>query len=585
MLPQKPSGDAPKSELKIFERLAAECPDDWTIIHSLGITNHKNKVWAEADFVVINQAGVLVIEVKGGAIRREDGDWFQNDLRIKESPIEQAKNASFALIELLHGKGLGKGGWIDSAVLFPDVLFSVDSSDVHAARIGDAKALDGSIADWITGVQRHYSEAHGRGGDDLTGVSAAGRSAIVDALAGDFELRPTISAAAGDARREMIRFTQEQEEMLHTAEDNPRALFDGGAGTGKTVLALQRAVDAGKDGSKVLLLCFNKGLVRSLADQLSGNDAVDVFHFHGLIDHILDLAQKERPEHVAGDYFDTVLPELAIEALVELDDPPLYDYLVVDEAQDLLYGAALDVFELVLRGGLTDGRWCFFRDSGQDIYGKETAEAEARLLDAHPAKSTLRRNCRNTGPIANFTASRSCRDPSATPPVARPQVQIFEFDEESDQKKAAGRVLTEWIKDGIDPGSIVVLSKKKRDGGVFSDGLPPGVPAPLEDLAKDGETQNPKAIRFSTIHSFKGLEADAVLLLNLGDPDDEVNKKLLYVGLSRARLLLAAGVSVRNRARVEELVAGLDSIPGALERAQAGSRDVRAGKGIPIEDV
>jgi hypothetical protein len=29
----------------------------------------------------------------------------------------------------------------------------------------------------------------------------------------------------------------------------------------------------------------------------------------------------------------------------------------------------------------------------------------------------------------------------------------------------------------------------------------------------------------------------------------------------------------------------LDSIPGAPERAQVGSREVRAGKGIPIEDV
>lgn len=554
MLPQKPSGDAPKSELKIFERLAAECPDDWTVIHSLGITNHKSKVWAEADFVVINQAGVLVIEVKGGAIRCEDRKWFQNDAHLSESPIEQAKDASFALIDLLRGKGLTRTGWIDSAVLFPDVLFNVDSSGIDPARIGDAKSLDGSIADWISSVQKHYSEEHAKSGTRHADVSSAGQSAIVNALAPDFELRPSLAASTADARREMIRFTDEQQELLELAEENSRALFDGGAGTGKTVLALQRAADAAAAGSRVLLLCYNKGLVRSLAEQMAGHEGVDVFHFHGLIDHILQLAGKPLPEPGEGDFFDEELPAAAIEALVEMDDPPLYDYLVVDEAQDLLHPAALDVFELVLRGGLDEGSWCFFRDSGQDIYGKETAEAEQRLLDAHPAKKQLRRNCRNTGPIARFTASCSAREPSKTLPVAGPEVRVFEFDEKLDQKKAAGRILTEWIKDGIDPGSIVVLSANVREKGPFADGLPPGVPAPLEDLAKNGEEQNPGAIRFSTIASFKGLEADAILLLNVGDPDDELNQKLLYVGLSRARLLLAAGVSVRNRDRLGELV-------------------------------
>lgn len=55
------------------------------------------------------------------------------------------------------------------------------------------------------------------------------------------------------------------------------------------------------------------------------------------------------------------------------------------------------------------------------------------------------------------------------------------------------------------------------------------------------------AIRFSTIHSFKGLEAEAVLLLSVGDLASEENRDLLYVGLSRARLLLAVGVPEGQR--------------------------------------
>jgi hypothetical protein len=52
--------------------------------------------------------------------------------------------------------------------------------------------------------------------------------------------------------------------------------------------------------------------------------------------------------------------------------------------------------------------------------------------------------------------------------------------------------------------------------------------------------------------------------------------------LARSLLSVAIDAADPEESHVHTL---LSAIPGALERAQAGSRELRAGKGIPIEDV
>ena len=51
---RRPQLDRPPSEAerRIFEHLKSETPDSWIALHSLGLTRHRRKPWAEADFVV-----------------------------------------------------------------------------------------------------------------------------------------------------------------------------------------------------------------------------------------------------------------------------------------------------------------------------------------------------------------------------------------------------------------------------------------------------------------------------------------------------------------------------------------------------
>src|SRR3954468_22967166 len=86
-----------RAEGIVYERLRDETPDDWFAVHSVGLTSHDRKPWAELDFVVVGPFGVLCLEVKGGRITVEEGHWFTNGAPLKESPFRQAGSGSAAL--------------------------------------------------------------------------------------------------------------------------------------------------------------------------------------------------------------------------------------------------------------------------------------------------------------------------------------------------------------------------------------------------------------------------------------------------------------------------------------------------------
>ena len=67
-----------------------------------------------------------------------------------------------------------------------------------------------------------------------------------------------------DDDRELLRLTEQQFAVLDRLRRQRRVSISGGAGTGKTVLALEKARRLAREGSGVLLTCFN----RPLADNL-----------------------------------------------------------------------------------------------------------------------------------------------------------------------------------------------------------------------------------------------------------------------------------------------------------------------------
>ena len=69
---------------------------------------------------------------------------------------------------------------------------------------------------------------------------------------------------------EIRQFTEQQFGALEKMDTNKRVIFDGPAGTGKTVLALEAARRGHAAGRRVLLMCFNNALAAWLREQAAG---------------------------------------------------------------------------------------------------------------------------------------------------------------------------------------------------------------------------------------------------------------------------------------------------------------------------
>ena len=149
----------------------------------------------------------------------------------------------------------------------------------------------------------------------------------------------------------------------------------------------------------------------------------------------------------------------------------------------------------------------------------------------------LTQNCRNTREIALATSILSGVKPAETLVVDGPDVVEEWGSDPKELQKCVTRVLREWLDRGVDPQQITILSPRSYERSLLASIDPSRLPRRLVDVTK-GETPDDRRIQFSTIAGFKGLEADAVLLIDLDDLVDPDTRALLYVGASRAKTLM-----------------------------------------------
>jgi superfamily I DNA/RNA helicase len=218
--------------------------------------------------------------------------------------------------------------------------------------------------------------------------------------------------------------------------------------------------------------------------------------------------------------------------------------LVVDEAQDLLEEDYLDVFDLLLKGGLAGGRWLFFGDfERQAIYvadgGLGAQQALEALSDRSPShvKFSMRINCRNAEPIAETLVITSGLEPGykrVLQDIEGSDVDPLFYSSPADQAAHLAAAITN-LRETFRLGEIVVLSMRSDETSCahhFSASATRTQLAPIRQV-QDGQT-----IPYASIHAFKGLEAPAVIITDIESLDDEKARALLYVGMSRARIRL-----------------------------------------------
>lgn len=543
MIPTVISGETESAaERRLFGKIRDELSDDWSVLHSLGMAVHARKPWAEIDFVIVGPPGVYCLEVKGGRIARTHSVWTTTNRdghtrALKESPFAQVGSASAALYKYMIGRMPGRELIAGYGVATPDVRFTITGPDIIKAIVYDEADLAEPFKHYVERLTDYWNSRLTRPGREANVLDAPHRSSIVSALCGDFDLRPSLRARVGKAQDELARLTAGQLQVFDGLRENQRVVVRGGAGTGKTFLAFEEARRLAHDGLSVLYTCFNRRLAEFLAPGAANIPKLKVVHLHGLMAEVIAKAglKSRLPNAQSQDLFDVFYPELCLEALLSGAGPE-FDSLVIDEGQDLLLDSYVDVFEGLLTAGLKDGRWRVFLDPYQDIFDNRGSKGLARFLASGPTQYRLSVNCRNTAPVATAASLVSGAPLDLVLCLEGPEVVQEWYDNQVQQRHAVSKAVRNWISQGIRPIEIVILSPRRLENSCLATGLI-SVPAPLADIA--GENSGSGAVRFSTLHAFKGLESTAVALVDIEDIETLRGAAAVYVGASRARALLA----------------------------------------------
>jgi hypothetical protein len=517
MYPQRLPDDASASERPIFNALQ-QLSDPWRVFHSVAWQSRRNgrQGDGEADFVLLHpEHGLIVIEAKGGSITIKDGDWFTSNKSgmYPIDPFEQAVSSKHALVKYLRDAipelpRLATG----HAVWFPKVTVSGDlSAEAPDALVLDRKDLNRPIAA-INDVVNHWN-LHQR-------IDEQSIEAITDKLAPTVTIRHTLADDVADVEARQVELTEMQRRALAGLSRARRVLVYGGAGTGKTVLAEERARRLSADGFRVVLTCFNRPLGDALAAEFADNDLVTAGSFHHLAHEWITDAGLEFPNEAPDDFWDDPAGELLLEAFTVGNFAA--DAIIIDEGQDFD-----DSWFMALEGALKDpqeGLFLVFADPHQAIY----REGWEPPIDA--VEYSLDINCRNTNQIAAVVA-RIYGDDLPSLGTDGPEPRFITAETPEGRDKALKGILHTLINEGnLETDEVVVLTQYRKT----KDDL---VGKRLAGLPLEAIEDRTRGVAVETIHRYKGLEASATIVI-LDRLEKDRDRSLAYIGLSRPRAQL-----------------------------------------------
>jgi len=373
-------------------------------------------------------------------------------------------------------------------------------------------------------------------GDPSRHASRARCEALVAALRPKFELTMPPKVRRKEEDDKLFELTREQFVALDQMSGNPRVLFNGAAGTGKTVLAMEamRRESLNWRSSHGALFCFNK-----LLGQQLGRKAAEVFP-RAEVSHVDSWMAKIAASRIthddrnSEDFFEGRLAGRAAEHLMELPEPP-FDFLILDEAQDLMRPHYLDVLDLALKGGLAGGRWLMFGDFiGQDIFSRGEISVDEFVDQRCPgvARYSLTANCRTTHPISEYVVTLGQLNPPYTRVLRGDDHQDPElhfWSNSADQIGSVSDFISKCLADGFKPGDIALLSplKKGSTGQVLAEHP--------DWKGQVGPWDHARArVGYATVQGFKGLESPVVVLTDFEKMDSHEQQSLFYIALSRA---------------------------------------------------
>ena len=466
---------------------------DAVAFHSVKLRSHSGKQQAEADFVVLWRKIVILVEAKGGGVRKYEGVWYSVDRRgdwhrLNESPMEQSRSAMYALRDILRQGGVG---WFahEAVVVTPDI-------DAPPPSI-----------EWLpTHWLAKDDMSVGAMTSALDVIAAAARKPPADAklarpqdlrtrLFGQFTRMPVIDAQRGAVIEEQNRATAGQARVLASLARNPRVLVFGGAGTGKSLLLVEAAKQEADQGRLVLVTFRSPALMG--------------FFTSYLVDRDIDLIPFDR-----------------------LTSTRAYDVVLVDEAQDLMTAEGMDRIDAVIHSGRPTGRWRMFLDMNNQAHVDGAFDDDVfEIVTADALSVDLDLNVRNTRAIVHMVQEYLGADVGDPGIVHGEKVRWHTSDGDPDVAQADA--VARWlVADGARKDDIWIISA----------------------TSSAAPTVTEQGVVITSPRYAKGLEAEHVVVCDLPLSFDDAGTAALYVAVTRARVSLDIVASTNDRRRLQRLL-------------------------------
>jgi hypothetical protein len=512
-----------RAEIELFESLRDLVSNKFTALHHVpwaSADNRRRTVEGEADFVIVHpDLGALVLEVKAGTLRYESSSaqWYQTSRSGRDEhrcadPFRQAANGARAIVKFLEQFPRWRRGWgpIGFAVCFPDATFQSEPTPaIRPELVLDARHLRAE-----DGLERRLREVMEWYPRDQFTQGGDGASRLVAALNHDVMIEQPLGVRADLVERRIAELSSQQYRILRYLKHRQRLAVSGPAGSGKTLLALERARDAAAAGLDTLLLTYNRPLADYLARQVAGQAHLRVASFHQLCRWLAATAGIRIPADEQG--FFQRAPDLAIEALGRIGGQ--FDAILVDEGQ-VMEDDWWIVIEASLREPDSDLLWVFY-DDNQALYSRPRGLPPG--LDTQP----LLESWRSSRQI--FDVSMGYYDGEAVECLGPDGPEVEFIPPAGPLQRSLSRVLHRLIIDeSLRAADIAVLTPRAVQQS--------GVLGQVGAFNLTETPVGPNDVRLSSIRRFLGLEAQVVVLCELPPRNDPDYRGVMYVGLSRAR--------------------------------------------------
>jgi hypothetical protein len=539
-------------EVKLYKALR-NLPEKFAVFFQVGwvLRNQDQKASdGENDFLIFcPDYGYICIEAKGSSgikFNAKKRKWFSFNRNKREwslikDPVKQAEDAKHATLKkikesqeyLEHSKPYIEHG---HAVFFPELpdISEVISPTLPRALIGYAENLKDPRL-WLQLVTNYWNKNNKKPPNIVLPI-------LEKTFARSFEVHPLISTSLELNKKERLRLTNDQMMILKVLENRNRVAIRGGAGTGKTVIALEKAKRLANKGLKTLLICYNRPLADHLNLSCKDVKNLQVMSFHWLCNshckkfnlanpgrNILEDAKKTYPSPKKEHLFDVQMPAaLALTA----DNPDFqFEAIVCDEGQDFREEFWLPI-ELLLKDIEKSPFYVFF-DENQNIY----SIAESFPIDKEDTYP-LTGNCRNTTEIHNL-AYKFYKGDWVNPPK-NPGSEIKHINDselQSQAKKIANEISNLISVHNVKPEDISVLILDSREStNIATQLISEPLPSSATWILKGFQEKN--SVLIDTVKRFKGLESEIVFLWGIDNINLNPSEDLLYVGISRAKSIL-----------------------------------------------